>query len=256
MTPPPHPSKAPVRRLSAHANQMVLNRLHAGADTGSLLRDVIRDQYPGEVALVSSFGAESVVLLHMVADIAPQTPVLFLETGMLFPETLAYQRRLARDLGLADVRLIRPDPQDLAAEDPDRQLHAENTDACCFLRKTLPLRRALEPFRAWITGRKRHQAASRADLPLFEEEGRDGRLKINPLAGWSTEDLRAYAKAHDLPPHPLVAKGFRSIGCAPCTSAVRAEEDPRAGRWRDTAKTECGIHFDGRSWVRSTPAAR
>lgn len=233
---------------------MVLNRLHARGEAAGLLADAVRDQYPGEIALVSSFGADSAVLLHMVSRIDPAVPVLFLETGMLFPETLAYQRKLGRALGLRDLRLIRPDADDLAADDPDGTLHTENTDGCCFIRKTLPLRRALSPFRAWITGRKRHQSATRAEIELFEEEDRDGRLKINPLAGWSAEDLRAYMAAHDLPAHPLVARGYPSIGCAPCTSPVRADEDPRAGRWRDSDKTECGIHFDGERWVRG-PAA-
>jgi len=243
----------PFRRLSPHANAMVLNRVHAGAEPEVLLDDVIRHQYPGGVALVSSFGADSAVLLHMVARIDPATPVLFLETGMLFRETLDYQRTLARRLGLSNVRLIRPDPDDLAADDPDGTLNRDNTDACCFLRKTLPLRRALAPFGAWITGRKRAQAATRSGLELFEEDRENGCLKVNPLIHWDGVAVRAYLRAHDLPPHPLVARGFPSIGCAPCTTPVGAGEDPRAGRWRNSSKIECGIHFDGEKWVRSTP---
>ena len=229
---------------------MVLNRLHARSPARDLLADAVIDQYPGEIALVSSFGADSVVLLHMLSRVDAGVPVLFLETGMLFPETLEYQRRLGRELGLRDLRLIRPDPHDLAADDPDGSLHGENPDGCCYLRKTLPLRRALEPFRAWITGRKRYQAGSRAELALFEEEGRDGRLKLNPLAGWSAEDVQRYIRAHDLPPHPLVARGYPSIGCAPCTTPVGSGEDPRAGRWRARGKVECGIHFEGGRAVR------
>ncbi len=245
----------PFRRLSPHANALVLNRVHAASAPQVLLEDVIRHQYPRGIALVSSFGADSAVLLHMVAEIDRTTPVLFLQTGMLFAETLAYQRDLARQLGLTDVRIIAPDPADLAGDDPDGTLHRDNADGCCFLRKTLPLRRALESFGAWITGRKRVQAATRAGLEIFEEDRENGMLKVNPLAHWDGAAVRAYMRALGLPPHPLVARGFPSIGCAPCTTPVRAGEDPRAGRWRDQAKTECGIHFDGERWVR-TPADR
>lgn len=245
---------APFRRLSAHANAQVLNRMHSASSPEVLLEDVIRTQYTGGVALVSSFGADSAVLLHMVAQIDPATPVLFLETGMLFPETLAYQQDLAARLGLTDLRLIRPEPEDLSTQDPDGTLHQDNPDGCCFIRKTLPLRAALAPFGAWITGRKRFQAATRANLERFEEDGQTGRLKVNPLADWDGARLVAYLDAHDLPRHPLVARGYPSIGCAPCTTPVRAGEDPRAGRWRGRGKDECGIHFDGRAWVR-TPSA-
>jgi phosphoadenosine phosphosulfate reductase len=229
---------------------MVLNRVHAASTPEVLLDDVIRHQYRGGVALVSSFGADSAVLLHMIARIDRATPVLFLETGMLFPETLDYQRDLASRLGLTELRLIRPDPADLAGDDPDATLHRDNTDACCFIRKTLPLRRALEPFGAWITGRKRSQAATRTGLELFEEDRENGMLKINPLVDWDSAMVRAYMTEHDLPPHPLIARGYPSIGCAPCTTQVAPGEDPRAGRWRDQAKVECGIHFDGEKWVR------
>jgi len=243
----------PFRRLSPHANAQVLNRVHGASAPEVLLEDVIRDQYRQGVALVSSFGADSAVLLHMVAQIDRTTPVLFLETGMLFPETLDYQQGLASRLGLTDLRLIRPDPADLASDDADGTLHQENTDACCFIRKTLPLRRALEPFGAWITGRKRAQAATRAGLELFEEDRENGLLKVNPLAHWDGAMVRAYITKHALPPHPLVARGFPSIGCAPCTTPVAEGEDPRAGRWRASGKVECGIHFDGEKWVRGVP---
>lgn len=237
-------------RLGAVGNAEVLNRTHAGHAAEDLLADMIRCEYKGEIALVSSFGADAAVLLHMVSRIDPATPVLFLETGMLFAETLTYQQDLAARLGLTDVRLIRPDGQDVEMLDPDAGMHADNPDGCCYLRKTLPLRRALAPFAASITGRKRHQAATRADLPLFEADG-TRHLKINPLAHWSGQDVRDYIAAHDLPRHPLVARGYPSIGCAPCTTPVAQGEDPRAGRWRGQSKTECGIHFDGRQWVRT-----
>ena len=202
----------------------------------------------GDTALVSSFGADSVVLLHMAAQIDRGVPVLFIETGMLFPETLAYQRRVAGGLGLTGVRVIRPATEDLFLHDPDGDLHGRDPDLCCTLRKVRPLEQALAGFDAWITGRKRVQSATRAALPLFEVEG--GRIKANPLAAWTGTDLSDYMDAHALPRHPLVAKGYPSLGCAPCTSKVAPGEDPRAGRWRGREKTECGIHFAGGVAVR------
>ena len=212
----------------------------------AVLRHALSDPDLGPVALVSSFGAESVVLLHMLARIDPTVPVLFLETGMLFPETLEYQRQLSARLGLADLRLIRPDAAARAAQDPDDTLHRRDPDACCALRKTAPLAAALAGFDGWITGRKRYQGSSRAALEFFEVDSA-GRIKVNPLAHWSPRDVEEYRVNNSLPRHPLVAQGYPSIGCAPCTSAVRPGEDPRAGRWRGSDKTECGIHIvDGR----------
>ncbi|MDG4650052.1 phosphoadenylyl-sulfate reductase [Roseibacterium sp. SDUM158017] len=219
-----------------------LNAETDGLSTRDLLERVL-DGAAGRAALVSSFGAEAVVLLHMAARIDPSVPVLFVETGMLFPETLAYQREVAERLGLSDLRLIRPAPDALGQADPDGTLHGRDADACCALRKTEPLTRALAPFDAWITGRKRFQGAGRAHLERVEAEAGTGRIKVNPLARWSREDVRAYMEAHALPRHPLVARGYASIGCAPCTSPVAPGEDPRAGRWRGLGKEECGIHF-------------
>jgi phosphoadenosine phosphosulfate reductase len=202
------------------------------------------------MALVSSFGADSAVLLHMVSRIDQAMPVLFLETGKLFPETLRYREELCAQLGLSDVRIVRPVPQDLARADPDGLLHRTEPDTCCYVRKTLSLESALEPFAAWITGRKRFQSATRANLPLFEED-RGGRIKVNPLADWTRKDLTEYMRNHRLPPHPLVAQGFLSIGCEPCTSRVAAGEDERSGRWRGATKEECGIHIADGKLVRS-----
>jgi phosphoadenosine phosphosulfate reductase len=227
--------------------------LHDGPVTGALLADILRDPALGRVALVSSFGAESVVLLHLVAAVAPDVPVLFLDTEMLFPETLAYQARVAAELGLRDVRRIRPAPGAVAEHDPDGHLHARDPDACCTLRKAEPLERGLAGFDAWITGRKRFQGGARAALPFVETDVA-GRVKINPLARWRVDEIRDYIRAHDLPRHPLVDRGYPSIGCAPCTVPVRDGEDARAGRWRGSDKTECGIHFvNGRT---ATVAAR
>ena len=205
------------------------------------LRRAILADYPGRIALVSSFGADSVVLLHLVARIAPATPVLFNQTGMHFAETLAYQRELADDLGLANVRIVRPTSWDLSA-DSNADLHKTDPDACCHSRKVNPLQRALTPFRAWISGQKRHQSAMRSAI-AHQELDATGRVKLNPLADWSARDLLRYRQANDLRPHPLVRQGYPSIGCAPCTTRVAVGEDPRAGRWRGRDKTECGIHF-------------
>lgn len=219
----------------------------------AVLEHALKDADLGRVALVSSFGAESVVLLHLVSVIAPATPVLFIDTRMLFAETLAYQRDLAERLDLRDIRTIRAGLTDLALSDPDGALHSHDTDACCTLRKTVPLNRALDGFDAWITGRKRYQGNTRAALDFFEAERDTGRIKLNPLAHWGPEDVADYMLNNRLPRHPLVAQGYPSIGCAPCTSAVKPGEDPRAGRWRGSEKTECGIHFGSAGIVRIQP---
>lgn len=224
-----------------------LNARYRHHSATAVLEHALKDADLGRVALVSSFGAESVVLLHLVSVIAPETPVLFIDTRMLFPETLEYQRLLAETLHLGDVRTIRAIQPRLAFEDPDNTLHQFNTDACCHVRKVEPLERALKPFDGWITGRKRYQGAGRGTVDFFEAEGAL-RIKVNPLAHWGREDIEEYMVENRLPRHPLVAKGFPSIGCAPCTTAVKPGEDPRAGRWRGTEKIECGIHFiDGKA---------
>ena len=220
----------------------VLNARYKHHAATSVLQHALKDDDLGQVALVSSFGAESVVLLHLGSVLAPETPVLFIDTRMLFQETLDYQRELAEKLNLCDVRTIRANPARLNFEDPDNTLHQFNTDACCAVRKVEPLERALAPFDGWITGRKRFQGATRQAVEFFEAEG-DTRIKVNPLAHWGRDDLEDYIVNNRLPRHPLVAQGYPSIGCTPCTSKVAAGEDPRSGRWRGQNKTECGIHF-------------
>jgi len=228
--------------LSVSERAEMLNTLHKNHAAIPILRNTLNDPMVGRVALVSSFGAESVVLLHMVAMVRPATPILFIDTRMLFPETLTYQAELAERLGLSNILVVRANPQELAKRDPFDRLHLALPDACCTLRKTEPLEKALASFDTWITGRKRFQAGSRAQLQLFEAEN-NRRLKINPLVRWRREDMAEYMINNALPRHPLVAQGFPSIGCAPCTSLVGLGENPRAGRWRGVEKTECGIHF-------------
>ncbi len=231
-----------------------LNRAFAGADPVAVLGRVLAD-HPGRAATVSSFGAESVVLLHLLAQVDRDAPVLFLDTEMLFPATLAYQREVAETLGLTGVRVIRPDRATTFAGDPDGDLHRRDPDLCCALRKTEPLETALRGFTAWITGRKRHQTKDRAALETFEADAA-GRLKVNPLAGWSTAEVNAHIDRHGLPRHPLVREGFPSIGCAPCTTRVAPGEDARAGRWRGLGKDECGIHVVNGRLVRTAEAER
>lgn len=217
-------------------------RHHAAAD---VLETALTDPMLGSAALVSSFGAEAVVLLHMVSVIDRTTPVLFADTGMLFEETLSYQRAVADRLNLTDVRRISPEPAELLVRDTDTVLHVADTKACCTLRKTEPLENALSDFDTWITGRKRFQGGARTDLQLFEAAGR--RIKVNPLAFWSRDDVHDYMTNNRLPRHPLVSKGFTSLGCIPCTTPTAPDEDPRAGRWRGEDRTECGIHLGGRT---------
>jgi phosphoadenosine phosphosulfate reductase len=217
------------------------------------LDEVLRHASPAEViaaalkivgrerlALVSSFGTESAALLKVLADVDPAIPVVFLDTGWLFQETLDYRDTLTQQLGLTDVRSIKPLEETLSREDADKELWFSNPDACCRIRKVEPLARALKPFAAWINGRKRFQGGARTDIPVVEQDGT--RLKFNPFANVSREEIEAIYKLGNLPPHPLVASGFLSVGCMPCTSRSETGEDARAGRWRGRAKTECGIH--------------
>lgn len=223
-----------------------LNARYEGESALSILQYSLTESSTGTVAMVSSFGAEAVVLLHMISQLDRDTPVLFIDTEMLFKETLSYQMEVAEHLGLRTVRVIRASKTEIAKTDPLGDLHKSDSGACCALRKTRPLHHALAPFDAWITGRKRYQSSDREALQFFEAEG-DARIKINPLIHWQAKDAAEYIARHDLPRHPLVAHGYPSIGCAPCTSPVAQGEDPRAGRWRGEQKQECGIHFvDGK----------
>lgn len=219
-----------------------------------LLAEAILGAFAGRIALVSSFGVASVALLHMVARIDAGTPVLLIDTGKLFPETLAYRDRLVDRLGLSDVRALAPDPAALALSDPAGDLFSRDVATCCRVRKVDPLARGLAPFEAWITGRRRGQTARRAALAPAEIDAA-GRVKLNPLAGWQAADVAAYMARHDLPEHPLARRGYPSIGCAPCTTPVAPGEDERAGRWRGLDREECGIHVEDGHLVRTTGAA-
>jgi len=239
--------------MTALAHQAELERTADDLPSAEVLDRALRDASPGEViaaaleavgrerlALVSSFGTESAALLKVMADVDPAIPVIFLDTGWLFEETLAYRDTLISRLGLSDVRSIKPLEVTLSREDPNRELWFSDPDACCRIRKVEPLKRALAPFQAWINGRKRFQGGLRVTIPVVEQDG--VRLKFNPFANVSREQIEAIYALAKLPPHPLAASGFLSVGCMPCTSRTSPDEDARAGRWRGRAKSECGIH--------------
>jgi phosphoadenosine phosphosulfate reductase len=213
---------------------------YAGLEGRELIATVNRD-FEGRIAVLSSFGVESAVLLHMTSEVSQDIPVIFLDTLKLFPETLQYRDRLVDDLGLRDLRIVMPDSADIKAEDNEGDLHTVDTDACCHIRKTLPMNKALEKFDVIISGRKRFHGAARSDLQFVSVQ--DEKLKVEPLAGYTSLDLQSYMQRRHLPSHPLKFQGYRSIGCVPCTTLGGTDENPRAGRWSGSEKTECGIHF-------------
>jgi phosphoadenosine phosphosulfate reductase len=213
---------------------------HFGALGARAFLPAVLASLPEKPTLVSSFGAEAAVLLKMVADIDPKTPVLLVDTGKLFGETLRYKEMLIQTLGLECVKTVEPDQAAIEHDDPEGMLWSRDPDACCALRKVAPLRKALEGINIWISGRKSFQTPERAGLKHFEVQ--EGRLKINPLARWTKQELDAFFEEHALPRHPLEMLGYPSIGCMPCTSVVQAGEEARAGRWRGRGKTECGLH--------------
>lgn len=227
----------------AQAQARLLEGSHGASTPQEVIALSTRELFDGRIAVVSSFGAESAVLLHMISQIDPATPVLFLDTGKHFRATLDYRHNLAERLGFLDVQDILPLEESVEADDPFGALSMTDKDRCCFIRKVEPMARAVSPYTAWMTGRKQFQAPTRNALPVFESVG--PRIRINPLARMSAEDLRAYAQKYDLPVHPLTKQGYRSIGCMPCTRPVSDGEDQRAGRWAGSEKTECGIHLTG-----------
>jgi phosphoadenosine phosphosulfate reductase len=220
-----------------------LARLRAateGLDAHGLLAFALKEAFPGRIAVISSFAAESVVLLHQVAAVDPATPILFLNTGKLFGETLRYRDRLQDVLGLTDIRAIGPHPDDRKKIDPEGTLWSRDPDSCCDFRKVVPLSRATAGFAAIITGRKRFQTTMRAAMTRVELS--EGRFRFNPLVDWKEAELTRYIEENGLPKHPLVNDGYPSIGCLPCTRRLAAGEGYRDGRWAGFEKDECGIH--------------
>jgi phosphoadenosine phosphosulfate reductase len=230
-----------------------LQTFYGHLEAEPLLQAMIHDEFKGKIGMVSSFGAGSALLLAMVAEVLPSIPVMFLETGKHFPETLEYVETLKKRLGLTNVQMLKPDPKLLGNIDKSGELWKTQPNRCCWVRKVEPLQRAMKEvaFEALITGRKRYQTKERSDMQTIELN-EDGQFRINPLAFWIKDMLKAEFKRRDLPEHPLVAQGYLSIGCAPCTRPLKAGEDERAGRWAHTAelpggeqKVECGIHLEG-----------
>lgn len=206
-----------------------------------LLAAMIEKEFKGKIAISSSFGAEAAVLLQLVSEVDKSTPVLFIDTGQLFEETVNYKETLQEHMGLKNIITVGPNPVHLEHVDADGTLCQRDTDYCCHIRKVLPFEESLETYDAWVSGRKRFQNATRSTLDPIELDN-DGRFKINPLYDWDYDRIVTMFKDLNLPRHPLVEKGYPSIGCAPCTRAVKPGEDPRAGRWSGQSKTECGIH--------------
>ncbi|MHA6644836.1 phosphoadenylyl-sulfate reductase [Mesorhizobium sp. A623] len=227
----------------ATADAAGLDALYGHLPAVEIIERAVTDLFTGEIAGVSSFGADSAVLLHLIAQVDADLPVIFLDTGKHFEETFSYRDALAADFGLTNIRIVAPDAVALERIDPTGLLHQTDVDACCAVRKVEPMARGVEPFQAWFTGRKRFQASTRAALPVFEAVG--PRIRVNPLARWTTADQADYMRAHALRENPLVAYGYLSIGCFPCTKPVAPGEDARSGRWAGHAKTECGIHLSG-----------
>ena len=225
------------------ARVAALNAEFRDAPAEAILRAAL-ERFPGRAAVLSSFGAEAAVSLHMAAAVDPATPVLFLDTERHFVPTLSYRDRLAERLGLTDVRTLKP--RDAETHDPKGDLWRTDPDACCALRKVRPLAEVAPGFDVLITGRKRFHGGSRVRLPAFERVG--DQIRVNPLVNWSADEIEGYFAAHDLPRHPLTDGGYRSIGCWPCTQPSSEEENVRAGRWAGLDKTECGIHMPSR-WV-------
>ncbi len=220
----------------------ILNLSYRDADAKEILTVARKEKFGEKLGYVSSFGAESAVMLGLISEVDKSIPVIFIDTGMHFQQTLQYRDQLTKHLGLTDVRTVKPVPDEVKEIDPKGLLHKTDPDACCEVRKVRPLGPALEGLEAWITGRKRFHGGGRVRLPVFEQS--EGRIKVNPLTNWEPDAVARYLKEHDLPPHPLVADGYPSIGCWPCTVRPTDPNDVRSGRWAGRNKEECGLHLE------------
>lgn len=237
-------SRSLKRPAAAPIDLAGLNARYRDMEPLEILRDAIGSVWNGRIAILSSFGAEAAIGLHLVSRIDPHTPVLFLDTGRHFAQTEQYRDELVERLGLTKVRVLTPDAAEVEQEDPDNRLWSRDNDACCALRKTRPLNTALAGFDALITGRKRFHGGDRLSLPVVEEV--NGSIRVNPLANLSVDEINAYFQRYDLPRHPLTEMGYTSIGCWTCTAPAREGDDVRSGRWVGQSKTECGIHLPQR----------
>jgi len=200
------------------------------------------EEFGPDVALATGFGAEGCVLVAMLSAINPGTRIFYMDTDLLFPETYALRDQLEARYGVCFERKAARLSLDAQAAEHGERLWERQPDLCCQLRKVEPLREMLNGLRAWVTAIRRDQSAARASIGIVERDARFGLVKINPLAGWSSRDVWNYIARYDVPYNTLHNHGYTSIGCAPCTTPVKIGEDPRAGRWRGTQKTECGLH--------------
>ena len=209
-------------------------------------QEIIRwavNEFSPKIAVSSSFQTQSMPLLHMVSQIKRDVPVFFIDTGYHFWETLMFREQLASEWDLNVIDLYRDPRWDVFVLQNIRTLPIEDPNLCCYLHKVQPMQKALKDVQAWISGIRRDQTSVRAQARILELQ-EDGLLKINPLLNWTKADVKRYAGENDLPSHPLLEKGYRSVGCAPCTIAIGANEDERAGRWAGRGKVECGLHTD------------
>lgn len=233
-----HVTPDDIQRLNAQ-----FNAAEPGVDAAAAIITWAAAQFMPRLAMTSSFQTQSVALLHILSRVRPDVPVVFLDTGYHFPETLAYRDDLIARFGLT-VRSVRSAvPQSEQIRQHGDALYRRDPDLCCYINKVEPMRRALRDLDAWISGIRRDQTTNRASADPVELLP-DGRVKVNPLVAWTHKDVWTYINRHDLPAHPLFSQGYLSVGCAPCTQPVAAGDDERAGRWAGADKTECGLHTD------------
>lgn len=201
------------------------------------------DRFSPRMAMSSSFQTQSMPLLHMVAQITSEVPIFFLDTGYHFWETLEFREKISAEWKLKIVDLYRDSRWDIFAHQNTRSMPVEDPNLCCYLHKVEPMQNALKGYKAWISGIRRDQTTVRAKAHFLELQ-EDGLLKINPMLNWTKADVNHYIEEYQLPQHPLLKKGYRSVGCAPCTIAIGVNDNERAGRWAGREKLECGLHTD------------
>ncbi len=201
------------------------------------------DEFAPEIAVSTSFQTHSMALLHMVTRIQPDIKIFFLDTGYHFWDTLIFREQIQHEWNLNVVDLYRDSRWDIFARQNTRTLPLQDPNLCCYIHKVQPMQKALSGLKAWISGIRRDQTPERAHAQILELQD-DGLLKVNPLLNWTKSDVQTYIADHNLPAHPLYERGYRSIGCAPCTVPVGAGDNDRAGRWVGRHKIECGLHTD------------
>jgi phosphoadenosine phosphosulfate reductase len=209
-------------------------------------REIIQwavDACAPDIAMSTSFQSQSMPLLHMVTQLMPDIRIFFLDTGYHFWDTLIFRERIQHEWHLNVVDIYRDSRWDVFIRQNARTLPLQDANLCCYIHKVQPMQTAVTGLKAWITGIRREQTPNRAHARILELQG-DSLLKVNPLLNWTKADIKEYINDHQLPAHPLYEKGYRSVGCAPCTTAIGPDDDDRAGRWAGRGKTECGLHTE------------